>query len=448
MRTLKGNISYKLYLDGKEFIEDNQKYLNKSIQTSVETAFFFLNAKSFHQFNQKNFALQFKNKTDILLIIKLEAYNMLIFGSKKLCDFAANTIANLNLSFESILGEEACVLEFLKRYQKRLGGQIHLQHSMQIMVLKQLLYTSKGSVFQCKAKDLKDLAECYCAFQKEALQKDMELPQALEVLEGKEQNFYAIKDNEQIVSIATKTRNYEKICSISHVFTKPEFRGHGFAKQVVSKLSQDILAEGKLPYLFVDSTNPISNHLYLSLGFEYLIDQAQYQYGSSFIKKAIFAGGCFWCMAEPFYALDGVKKVLSGYIGGKEVLPSYSEVKQGTTGHREAILIEYDSSKIKYNTLLDLYFTSIDSFDSCGQYIDRGNNYTCGIYTSNDMEKDEILKKIKVLEQVYNQKVCVDICDDAVFYPAEEEHQDYALKHPKELQEELEKSGRLKKGKN
>lgn len=445
MKTLKNNISYKLYPNGEQFIKENEIYLKANIKTSIETAFFFLNASNYHILNQRNYAFQFKSNDEVLLILKLEPYNMLLYGSKDLCGYAAHIIADLNLVVENVLGEEDCTLEFLKCYQNRLAGELVLQHSMRIMVLKKLKYFAKSPVFQCTTKDLEELALCYCCFHKEALSEEKEFSEAVEFLKGKEHTFYAIKDKDKIVSIATKIRNFDTTCSISHVFTMPEYRNRGYAREVVSKLCQDILDEGKIPYLYVDSTNPISNHLYLGLGFNYLINQVQYQYRPSSIKTAIFAGGCFWCVAEPFYSCEGVKKVISGFVGGDEILPTYKEVKLGDTEHREAILIEYDASKVSYTTLLELYFSSIDPFDAGGQFIDRGHSYTCGIYTSNSLEKEEIMKRIKDLENAYHRQVCVDVCENTIFYPAEEEHQDYALKHPEELQEELKISGRLNK---
>ncbi|MDE6407140.1 MAG: GNAT family N-acetyltransferase, partial [Anaeroplasmataceae bacterium] len=291
MKTLENNISYKIYSNGEEFIKENHAYLNATLQTSIEASFFLLNAQNYHELNRNNYALQFKKEDEILLILKLEPFNMLLFGSKNLCDFAANRIADLNLAVENVLGEEECTTYFLKCYQNRFKGDIVLQHSMQIMILSKQIYTPSALVFQCGSKDLKELAVCYCSFKKEALSEELEFSVALELLKGKEHTYYAIKDQGKIVSIAAKARNSDSICAISNVFTMPEYRKKGYAKQVVSKLAKDILDEGKKPYLYVDSTNPISNHLYLNLGFTYLPrHQIQYHYQPKTIKKAIFAG--------------------------------------------------------------------------------------------------------------------------------------------------------------
>lgn len=446
MKTLKDEKTYQLYLNGQSFLIENESYLKATVNTKIETAFFENNAKLYTTLNRKNYAFQFKKANDILLLLKCEPYNALIFGSKKLCSYAAKIIADYHLEVKRLLGENELVQEFLTAYQSHLSGSIEVEHSMQIMVLHQLKSKSTEEAFRCSTQDLNSLAECYVSFYKEALSTDIDFETAKKQLQGNEHNVYALAVDDKIVSIASKTRDNDSICAISHVFTIPQYRGLGYARKVVSKISQDILDEGKIPYLFVDTENPISNHLYLGIGFQYLIRQSQICYQPTTIKTALLAGGCFWCLAEPYYSCSGVLRVLSGFTGGNEVNPSYEDVKHGKTHHREAILIEYDSSKMNYNTILDIYFSSIDPFDGDGQFIDRGENYTCGIYTSDPLEKEEALKRITALEKAHQKKVYVDLCEDMIFYPAEEEHQNFALKNPQAMQEELETSGRLKKG--
>jgi len=74
--------------------------------------------------------------------------------------------------------------------------------------------------------------------------------------------------------------------------------------------------------------------------------------GMNQYKSIMFAGGCFWCMAKPYYEYDGVISVFSGYAGGLEVNPTYEEVKAHKTTHRETIKIVYDPNVISYDELL------------------------------------------------------------------------------------------------
>ena len=82
---------------------------------------------------------------------------------------------------------------------------------------------------------------------------------------------------------------------------------------------------------------------------------------------ATFAGGCFWCMEPPFDKLDGVISTVSGYTGGRSANPTYEEVSSGTTGHAESLQVTYDSSKIGYEKLLDVFWHNIDPLAPFGR---------------------------------------------------------------------------------
>jgi hypothetical protein len=76
--------------------------------------------------------------------------------------------------------------------------------------------------------------------------------------------------------------------------------------------------------------------------------------------RAIFAGGCFWCMEPPFEKIDGVSSVVSGYTDGRTRNPTYEQVSAGVTGHTEAVEIVYDPAKVTYEKLLDVFWRNID----------------------------------------------------------------------------------------
>ena len=153
----------------------------------------------------------------------------------------------------------------------------------------------------------------------------------------------------------------------------------------------------------------------------------------------ILAGGCFWCIAFPFYELKGVIKVISGYSGGFVSNPTYNEVKSQTTGHYEVIKIEYDSSLITYEEILKVYLENIDPFDDKGQYIDRGSSYTLAVFYR-DYNMKETAEKI--ISDTFNKPTAIKLIPEKEFYVAEDYHQDYALKNPKEIEEEFKISGR------
>ena len=162
------------------------------------------------------------------------------------------------------------------------------------------------------------------------------------------------------------------------------------------------------------------------------------------MKNAYLAGGCFWCITSFISSLNGVIDVVSGYSGGDEVNPTYEEVKNQETNHRETIKVIYDENLISYKELIKFFLENVDPFDDGGQFIDRGHSYTLAVYYNDIDEKEEAIRQIKELEQKTNKKVYISIERFKAFYEAEEYHQKYHLKNPKEFEEELNKSGRKK----
>lgn len=161
-------------------------------------------------------------------------------------------------------------------------------------------------------------------------------------------------------------------------------------------------------------------------------------------KSAYFAGGCFWCITPTFKELDGVLEVTSGYCGGDEENPTYKEVKSQKTGHRETIKIDYEANEVYFDELFKIFLEGVDPFDGEGQFIDRGYAYTLAIYYNDIKEKETAEKMISELEDKTGKKVFVSVEHFKAFYSAEEEHQNYYLKHPVEFEKELIESGRKK----
>ena len=146
---------------------------------------------------------------------------------------------------------------------------------------------------------------------------------------------------------------------------------------------------------------------------------------------AIFAGGCFWCMEPAFADLDGVKSVKPGYTDGNTLNPSYDEVCSGTTGHTEAIQIEFDPNKISYKELVEIFWRNIDPTDVGGQFADRGSQYRTGIYYFDDSQKQIAEASKSALEQSkkFSKPIAVQIKPATKFYPAEAYHHAYYKKN-------------------
>ena len=104
-------------------------------------------------------------------------------------------------------------------------------------------------------------------------------------------------------------------------------------------------------------------------------------------KKAIFAGGCFWCMEPPFEKLEGVVEAISGYSGGKEENPTYKQVSAGVTGHTEVVQVIYDDKIISYEELLFVFWRNIEPTQVNGQFNDHGTQYRSAIFYETEEEK-------------------------------------------------------------
>ena len=162
-------------------------------------------------------------------------------------------------------------------------------------------------------------------------------------------------------------------------------------------------------------------------------------------ETAYFAGGCFWCITPTFKEMEGVVDVVSGYSGGDEVNPTYADVKKQKTRHRETIRIDFEPAKVTFEELLDIFLSGVDPFDPDGQFIDRGHSYTLAIYHCSEAQQQAAEAAVRALEEESGgQTVYVSIEPFKSFYAAEEEHQDYYLKHPEEFRQELIDSGRIK----
>ena len=145
------------------------------------------------------------------------------------------------------------------------------------------------------------------------------------------------------------------------------------------------------------------------------------------LAKATFAGGCFWCMEKPFDVLDGVVSTTSGYTGGTKVNPTYKEVSSGKTGHAESVQVEYDPSKISYETLLNVFWHNVDPLDAGGQFCDRGDQYRTNVFYHSDEQKTLAEQSKAKLDgsRKFAKPIVTEIVAAENFYPAEDYHQNY-----------------------
>jgi peptide-methionine (S)-S-oxide reductase len=148
-------------------------------------------------------------------------------------------------------------------------------------------------------------------------------------------------------------------------------------------------------------------------------------------EKAIFAGGCFWCLQPVYDQTEGVTATFVGYTGGHVENPTYEQVTDGKTGHVEAIEVTYDPQKVQYETLVQLFWENIDPFNARGQFADRGPQYeTVIFYDSEAQKRIAEITKATLQTRFGNKKIATRIEPASEFYPAEEYHQEYYAKNP------------------
>ncbi|SDX39238.1 peptide-methionine (S)-S-oxide reductase [Ruegeria halocynthiae] len=137
------------------------------------------------------------------------------------------------------------------------------------------------------------------------------------------------------------------------------------------------------------------------------------------------AGGCFWCVESDFESVPGVIGAVSGYTGGKTASPTYDQVSKGGTGHYEAVQITFDPARVSRETLLNMFFRSVDPTDADGQFCDRGESYRTAVFVSNTGEKALVQQAKTDAQNALGQTVVTPILQAATFYLAEAYHQDY-----------------------
>jgi len=149
--------------------------------------------------------------------------------------------------------------------------------------------------------------------------------------------------------------------------------------------------------------------------------------------RAIFAGGCFWCMEPPFDKLDGVVSTTSGYTGGRTTAPTYEQVSAGQTGHAEAVEIVYDPGKVTYAQLLGVFWRNIDPLTPNAQFCDTGSQYRAAIFVEDETQRRLAEESKRAVAQRLGKPIVTEVVPLTAFYRAEDYHQEFFQQHPEQL---------------
>ena len=147
-------------------------------------------------------------------------------------------------------------------------------------------------------------------------------------------------------------------------------------------------------------------------------------------QTAILAGGCFWGMEEFFRKIPGVIETRVGYTGGKTKNPTYEDSNTGKTGHAESVEIKFDPSKVTYRQLLVQFFKMHDPTTANQQGNDTGTQYRSGIFYADESQKKVAEEVMLKAEKAWKKKLSTELAKAGTFYPAEDYHQKYLVKHP------------------
>jgi peptide-methionine (S)-S-oxide reductase len=147
-------------------------------------------------------------------------------------------------------------------------------------------------------------------------------------------------------------------------------------------------------------------------------------------EKAVIGAGCFWCVEAVYENLPGVRSVLSGYAAGEKPNPTYEEVCSGRSGHAEVVEISFDPSIISYEEILSLFWDAHDPTTLNRQGADMGTQYRSIIIAQTAAQLEAASKSKAAAATKFADPIVTEIIEGAIFYPAENYHQDFAAAHP------------------
>ncbi|MFM8412596.1 MAG: peptide-methionine (S)-S-oxide reductase MsrA [Alphaproteobacteria bacterium] len=149
-------------------------------------------------------------------------------------------------------------------------------------------------------------------------------------------------------------------------------------------------------------------------------------------SRAIFSGGCFWCVEAAFDDVPGVVRTTSGFVGGHVDHPTYEQVSAGGTGHAEAVEVEFDPKRTSYERLLDVFWHNVDPLTAGRQFCDVGDQYRSAIFWLDEDQHRAAVASREAIEKGgrLHGPIVTEILPAGRFWPAEEYHQDYHRKNP------------------
>lgn len=261
----------KIYKTGMELYEENKAFLDTNKYLSC---FFAMDAPLLVKTDKINYALKAEDGGDVLLVLKVEPYDMLLFGAETLAEELLGFLMDNDYEIKELLGGETVCNEAAKIMEKNYGVEYYEALAMDFMEAKEKTEASYEGIEIPGEADLDEMLECARQFVIDCGLNDEVNVSKLQESLG---DYRIIRADGKIVSMAKITPATEDAKKIAYVYTRPEYRGNGFARKVVATTMNEILDMGKIATLNVDQKNPVSYHLYLSLGFQKVFAQGEYR---------------------------------------------------------------------------------------------------------------------------------------------------------------------------
>lgn len=172
------------------------------------------------------------------------------------------------------------------------------------------------------------------------------------------------------------------------------------------------------------------------------VDNSRAEHAPIRVATAVFAGGCLSCVEADFDKMNGVIETVVGYTGGSLERPTHKQVESGETGHYEAVKVTYDPAQISYEALAANFIRTIDPTDDTGQFCDKGEPFRSAIFVSGSSERNAAVATVSGAQRALGKDVVTEIRPLTIFWPAEEQYQDYHVKNAAKYASKREACGR------
>lgn len=260
----------KSYENGNAFLDENAGFLRSNPDLAC---FFFYDAPLLRAADRSNYALRAEVQGDTLLALKVEPYALLLFGASGALPELAEYLLRSGCEVNSYLCAED-VGDRLTEIFGQHGIGYYEALAMDFMEAREKTEETSPRVCRAVPEDIDEIYECTVQFVKDCGLID---PVRRETIEKTLENYRLIREDGRIVSMAKMIKSSDTAYKLSNVYTRPEYRGKGYARLVVNAVKNEILDRNMTATLNVDKKNPVSNHLYQSLGFRKVFSQGEYR---------------------------------------------------------------------------------------------------------------------------------------------------------------------------